>query len=88
MTASADHPMRSLLLAAAAATITTSAYAQADRCALFPSPADQARCRLELTQQPPADPYCLPMTTAQLRAVRAGQRVLVPGVGGCSQVWN
>ena len=85
MAASACHPMRSLLIAAAAATITAPAYAQADRCALFPSPADQARCRLELTQQPSGEPYCLPMTTAQLRA---GQPVLVPGVGGCSQVWN
>lgn len=80
--------MKHLLLAVAAATLTAPAYAQADRCSQFPSPADQARCMAELSQNPPADPYCLPMTTQQLRAVRAGQPVLVPGVGGCSQVWN
>lgn len=79
--------MRSILVAAIVLA-TAPAYAQADRCSQFPSPADQARCRIELVQNPPADPYCLPMTTRQLRAVQAGQPVLVPGVGGCSQVWN
>ncbi len=80
--------MKHLILAAAVATLVAPAHAQADRCAKFPSPADQARCRQELTQAPPTEPFCLPMTAQQFRAVKAGYRVRVPGVDGCEQVWN
>ncbi len=55
---------------------------------MFQSATDQARCRNELSQPTVANPLCLPMTTQQMRAVLAGQTVLVPGVGGCTQVWN
>lgn len=86
------HPLRYVAhlaaVAAAAATISAPAYAQADRCAMFQSVADQLRCSSELSQSPQAVPYCLPMTGQQVRAVRSGQRVVVPGVDGCSQVWN
>jgi hypothetical protein len=74
--------------AAAAATLTAPAYAQAGQCAMFQSDADKDRCLNELTQAPPAQPYCLPMSAEEMRLVRAGQRVSVPGVGGCSQTWN
>ena len=80
--------MKHFLIALAAATLTAPAYAQAGQCAMFQSAAEQARCQNELTQAPPAQPYCLPMTAQEMRAVRSGQRVAVPGVGGCSQVWN
>lgn len=86
------HPLRYVAhfaaVAAASAAFGAPAYAQADRCAMFRSAADQARCRSDLSQGPTVDPYCLPMTGQQVRAVRAGQPVLVPGVGGCSQTWN
>ena len=81
--------MKHLLLAAvAAATIAAPVHAQADRCSQFRWLDDQDRCRVEFTYYPPADPYCLPMTAQQMRAVRAGRQVMVPGIGGCSQVWN
>jgi hypothetical protein len=80
--------MKHFLITVAIATLAGPVYAQAGPCAMFQSAVEQARCLNELTQAPPAQPYCLPMTAQEMRAVRAGQRVAVPGVGGCQQVWN
>jgi hypothetical protein len=77
-----------LIAAAVAATLGAPAHAQADVCSKFTTAADQARCRSELTQAPPAVPYCLPVTGQQMQAVRSGRRVVVPGVGGCAWEWN
>ena len=79
---------RYLVAAAAAATLAAPAYAQTDTCAKFQSVADQVRCTAELSQSPQVVPYCLPMTAQQMQAARSGQRVRVPGVGGCSWEWN
>lgn len=84
-------PMKHLLSLLALATFTAPAHAQAERCARFQNPADQARCRSELLgsiQSPSGPPYCLPMTTQQHRAAMTGQRVVVRGIDGCWQEWN
>ena len=80
--------MKHLLLAAAVAVFALPAHAQADRCAMFQPGAIRSRCLNDLLQSPPADPYCLPMSADEMRAVRAGRRVRVPGIGGCEWVWN
>ena len=80
--------MKRILFAAIAATLASPTPAQADQCAMFQSAAEQARCQNEQVQGSSATPYCLPMTAQEMQAVRAGQRVRVPGVGGCQQVWT
>jgi hypothetical protein len=77
-----------LLLAALPAAIALPSLAQVD-CSKFASQENRESCtRNTSTTTSAAEPYCLPVNGMQMKAIREGRTVVVPGVNGCSQVYN
>jgi hypothetical protein len=69
---------------------TRSVNTLAEKCRKFARHEDMMLCWKDLSSpmKTQSDPYCLPITDRQMAGIRSGQRVLVSGVDGCSQIWN
>jgi hypothetical protein len=61
-----------------------------EKCKQFARVEDRMLCWKDLASKDgrQLDAYCLPITDRQISAIRAGRKVIVAGVQGCSQIWN
>jgi hypothetical protein len=57
-------------------------------CGRFTNPENKRRCEQEFTPKSKANPYCLPPTISEMNQIGEGRRVVIPCVGGASQVYN